>query len=177
MAACRIPLHHGQATDHDKLVKDRAPAEKCAVGHLNMTGEEDVIGHDDTMTEKAVVAQVAPGHEKIVVAYHGVRIFQCGAVDRDMFADRIVAPDAHAGVLPLHLKSQILRIRSQDRPVPDFRPLAEHDTVFQNHVRSDHATRANLRLRPDNRVGPDLDVIRQLSPVGHKRGGMDVHGS
>ena len=140
-----------------------------------MTGEEDVIGHDDTMTKKAVVAQVAPGHEKIVVPHHGVRIFEGGAVDRDMFADRVVAPDPHAGILPLHLKSQILRIRPQDRPVPDLRPLAEHNTVFQNHVGSDHATRADLRLRPDNRVRPNLDVIRQLGPVGHNRGGMDVH--
>ena len=95
-----------------------------------MTGKEDVIGHDNTMTEKAVVAQVTPGHEKIVVAYHGVRIFQGGAVDCDMFADRIVFPDAHAGVLPLHLKSQILRIRPQNRPVPDFRSSAKHHTVL-----------------------------------------------
>jgi hypothetical protein len=139
-----------------------------------MAAQQGVVGNDDVAAEMNIVAEVAAGHEVIVIAHGSGPAGGGGAVDGAELADRIAVSDDD---IPRMIRGmcQMLCRGADDGAVanPIIRP--EPDGADEDRVRLDHATRADLGGAFDANVWADLGIIGNFDVGMKDGGGMDGH--
>ena len=84
-----IARHHGEVADPDELMERGGATNEGLIADHNMSGEEGVVGEDVTMAEAHIVGEMSTSHEEVVVPKSGVAARFRGAIDGDVFAERV----------------------------------------------------------------------------------------
>lgn len=104
--------HHGAGADLYELVDTAHAADDRVVFHSDVAGCSGKAGHDDVVSEIAVVCHMGVCLKHIMRADTGFAVFSRSAVDGDEFAEAVVIADDDRTVFAG--KFQILRIFSDD---------------------------------------------------------------
>jgi hypothetical protein len=89
-----------------------------------------------------------------------------------MLADHVVAADGDSAPDGT-IKTEVLGIRPEDRPVADLAAFAQGHTAHQLGMSADDATPANASARFHDRQGADLDVLADFCARIYNGGGVD----
>ena len=115
------------------------------------------------------MGDMASGHEESVWADDSGLVGLGCPVDGDMLTDHGARPDFNAGN-DLRIKSEILRIPSDDRKMIYFYSVAQHRTAFNDGMCGDGAALAKSDTGLDDGKRADGDLLRE-----HGRG-VDLGG-
>ena len=157
-------------------MKHATAAAKCTVVNGDVAAAQTIIGNDDVVSDGAVVAEMRPDHQKILVPNHGGTAFGAAAMDRAVFAKDVVVSDLN-GCFPLGRERQILWSRSDDATRSDKVPAADRDGSFKHGVRLDDSSSPNGDVRTDHHVRSDFRVGCYLRPRIDDCGWMNVHST
>ena len=153
--------HHAEPSHTQELVKDRAPSEYRSILHLDITGQQTVVGNNDPVADRGVVTEMDADHQEIIVTNSRYAPLLGAAMDRHVFADDIVITDEQL-TLGAGLEIIILRVSTQDGSVPYGIP-STHPDVSRDHSMSldpapftDHGAGLNDGSRPDLHIGGKL---------------------
>ena len=158
------------------LVKNAGAAKKRTVADADMTAEETIVGDDDVVPNFAVVTDVRPGHEKIVVADFGDAALGAAAVDGAMLANHIFVSNRDVG-LAFRRKGKVLRRAAENCAVPDQVGRADRDTGFNDNVRFNGRSFADDDIPADHGVRSDRDVSPDLRRWIDDRRWMNFHST
>ena len=90
-------MNHDESPDVHELVERRATAEKRAVINPNVTGQQTIVRDDDIVADLAIVSDVRPRHQKILVADCRRAALGATAMNSAVFADDVVVADLDLG--------------------------------------------------------------------------------
>jgi hypothetical protein len=107
-------------------MKDAAAAEKCAVVYVNVTAEQTIVGDDRIVSNRAIVAEMRTGHQKIFVADFGRAPFRAPAMDGAVFANDILIADLDPR-FSVWRERNVLRRRANHGAVSDEITSADGD--------------------------------------------------
>ncbi len=158
-----------------------ATGQSSIVGNMHMSTQHDVVGHDDSIADLAIMGNVAAGHQVAIAAQAGDAIFFFGCpIDGNRFAKDITIADDD--LRRRALVTQILRFGADHHPreqmivATENRITGEGDIVFQSrpatnfNVGTDDAMMANsnfiIEFRAgvnDGGMGDDSGHTNQLS--------------
>ncbi len=156
----RAAADHRHLADAAELMHRRQPAHHGMVLHLHVAGQRGDVGHDDAIAERAIVRHVAVGQDGVVRADEGGLAVAGGAVDGDVFAERVVVADFRAGDAALPF--QVLGLESEAGERKNLIVLSEFGVAINDHVRmqpamvSQRDVCADDAIRPDFAIGADL---------------------
>src|SRR5687768_4923819 len=106
----------------------------CTVGDLDMAGQRCGVGHDDLVSELAIVRDVSLSHKQIFVTYTGHATAARGAaMDRNEFANMILFPNLGAGRLATVF--QVLWCKADGYERKDPRIVADLSIAIYNDMR------------------------------------------
>ena len=80
-----------------ELVERGATAEKRAVINPNVTGKQTIVRDDDVVSDDAIVTDMRPRHQKILVADFRRAALGAAAMNSAVFADDVVVADLDLG--------------------------------------------------------------------------------
>src|SRR5579859_7389905 len=177
----RHVLHHLRATanhrhfaDPAKLVDGRQPAYHRVILHHHVARQRRHVRHDDVVAEHAIVRDVAVGQNVIVRADARDLAVTGRAVNRDIFAERVVIADFHArdAALPF----QILRLQPEAREWKNFIPLSQLRVSVNDDVRMQLAAGGQGDMFPDDTIRTDVTTGVDFRPGMNDGSRMD-HGN
>src|SRR6202035_5222074 len=82
-------LCYRESSDAHVLMKHATAAEKRTVADADVATQQTIIRDDDVVSDFAVVTDVRPNHEKIVIADFGDASLSAAAMNRAMLANHI----------------------------------------------------------------------------------------
>src|SRR5690606_25972626 len=151
---------HGPGADVAELMNSGVAAENDAIPHMHVAGDGRVVGHDDVVTDDAIMGDMYIGHQQVVAADGGHATVLHGApMQGAAFANDIVVADDQPGRLTMVFL--VLAILADGGELENPVALADGRRPTDHHVRSNDRSRTNLDIRPDQGPGADLDVISQ----------------
>jgi hypothetical protein len=72
---------------------------------MYMAGQIGGIGHNDIISQPAIVRDVTVSHQKVIISYDShPDVGGCGPVDGHIFPDCIVVPDNNPSLFPLEFQ-------------------------------------------------------------------------
>ena len=128
-----------------------------------MAGERGLVHHDDVVAEKAVMRDVAIGHDEILITKRSGRAFLGAAVDGDELPDDILRTDLGKGRLALI--GEILGFMTNHGihvdcvVIPKFGPAGEVNAGQDLVVGADLDPVFDDDVRADRVIDPDLDML------------------
>src|SRR5438094_6689738 len=158
------------------MVRCRTAAEKCAIIHLNKTGQQTIVRDDDVVSDPAIVAYVGSSHQKILVAEFRRASFRRAAMNGAVLADNVVVADLNFGC-SLGRKRNILWRGADHRAVANEITVTNLNFSFDDDVRlndrfvSDHYLRSNPGKRSDFYI-----IFDSRSRIDN-RSGMNLRGA
>ena len=165
---------HGQRADATELVHPRAAGEIRPIADGDVAGQHDVIRDDHLVADAAVVGDVGVDHQQAVVADGRLRIGGKGAMDGDVFADRVVAADDHvAGVFR---RMDVLGHSAEHRAVADAAVFTEDCAALDRHAAFQDAPGADYGLRFHHAEGADFHIRAKHRFRANQRQRVDTHG-
>lgn len=88
----------GMSSDTDELVNRAESADDSPLFDSDVSGERGGVGHDDVVSDEAIVSDVGIGHDEAVTAdLRELAALNCAAVDGDVFTDFVVIANFEAG--------------------------------------------------------------------------------
>lgn len=149
--------NHGAGTDLDELVKAAHAADDRMVFDSDMTCRAREGGHDDVVTEAAVMCDMGIGLQHIVRADACLAVFSGRSVNSDVFTEKIVIADDDGAVFVC--KFQILRVFSNDRMRIDVIFFTHADILRDDSMRSDDGAFADLAVFSDVGISTDDYIL------------------
>jgi hypothetical protein len=150
----------GVSSDRDPLVDAHFLADGDVGGDVHMAGEHRQDAERDPVAESAVVGDVGPLVEAIVVADPGhAAVFLGAAVDRHPLGDGVVVADLDASRLTV--VGDVLGSPSDRHEWTDRVVLTQLDDPHQADVAGQSSASADPHLRADHATGPDLRLLAQ----------------
>ena len=153
-------------------MKDGSSTQHDIIPHLDIPGQQAVIGNDGAISDAAVVSQMDSSHQHVVIAHPRRRAFGGSSVDRDIFPDDIVVSDDH---LTYHgvVVGEILRCGTDHGAVTNEISISEGDPIRQDDARLDGAVIPNANPFLNNGKGADNNIFSKDGLGAHKCGGMN----
>ena len=156
----RTASDHGEAADAHELVYPAERGDIGLIGDLDVAGELTGVGNGDAAADAPVVADVAVGHEQIVVTDARDAFFLgAGAVDGDEFTKTVAGADLKTRRLAA-IGTVLGREAERDMRGEDIAG-AQRQWAFEHGMRADHAVVADPHMGADNGVGADLDALAE----------------
>ena len=152
--------HHGAGADFYELVDAAHAADDCVVFHDDVAGRAGKAGHDDVVSEIAVVCHMGVCLKHIMRADTGFAVFSRGTVDGDEFAEAVVVADDDCTVFVG--KFQILRIFTDDG-VRIYMIIFPHAYVSRNdRMGADNGAFADFTVGTDDGIGFDNHIFMKF---------------
>src|SRR5579864_261041 len=137
-----------------------------------MPAHQAAVGQDATVADRAIVADVAVGHEKVVIADRGPHGMRCAAMDGYLFAKDVEIADF--GGSGLIVVFEVLRLFSQHGAgVNHVSPAHGQRTAYKS-MGPQNAIRANGYLPFDDGMSADYDAVGQFRFRGYDGRRMDA---
>jgi hypothetical protein len=92
---------------------DASSSEKRVRSDLDVATEQRAVGDNDTLSDRAVVADVTADHQQASVTDFSAHVATCTAMNGDVLAEHRMRADAHEGA-DASVEMLILRIVSDD---------------------------------------------------------------
>src|SRR5437667_381930 len=127
------------------------PAEIRLLMNEHVAGQLRAAGDRDASGDAAVVADVHVGHQVVVIPDLRDLPFSVAPVHRDVFAERILAADAHEASLAC--EPAVLGFFPQDHADAETVALPEGHAGFHHAMRSDDRVIADDHAGLDDRIG------------------------
>src|SRR6266536_1884230 len=153
-------MHRGQAADHGIIFDD------------DMARQGGDVGHDHVIAQGDIVRDVGIGQDVIGRTHSRHLALARGAMDRYMFAERVVV--ANFGVSRSSLPFQVLCFQPETGERKYFVPPAEGRVSFHDDMRVQPATRTQYDTLADNAIRSNLAVIADYR-LGMNDGGRMDH--
>src|SRR6266851_1971941 len=154
----RHAADHGVLADTHVLVDGAKPAENGILLDDNMTRDRRIVRHDHVIGNLTVMGDVRADHEKAVVADPRDHTPPGRpGVHRNMFANRVVAPDHKLGLFtPIF---EILRFEPDRGKGKDARALADDRPAVNDRMRAEGDPSGERDVLADNAIGSDDDIL------------------
>jgi len=164
----RLTADHRERADANELVRARRSGNKGASTDRNVSGEHDVVRHNDFVGDSAVVRDVRVRHQHAVVADDG-RVFDAHrAVNRNVFANDAAVADNDAAAVFV-AQSDALREPADRRALENMVVFTDNDAFFDRNARFENAAVADRRAVFDDAKRADLDVSADFRVLADKR--------
>ena len=135
----------------------------------HMARHLDAVRHHDAIAQLTVVAEMAVGHQQIVITDSGLFALIGGSVDRDALADGVVISDHH--LRGRTFVFQILGFLSQAGTWIDLVVLSDDQTPIKNGIGANPGVSTNLHIGPHHGAGTDHHASRKLGArIDHSEG-------
>ncbi len=144
--------------------------------HVNVAAEHRVVGHEDPVTEDAIVGDVNVDHQVVVRADASDTLFLItAAMYCDCLAEHVVIADLDPGGLPLVRVHPGVHRRS---PRTDERRYSLAECRVAQHASMGDQARApaDLHVGTDHAVRPDLDIVGDVGTGVDARSVRDHRG-
>lgn len=152
--------HHGAGADFYELVDTAHAADDRVVFHSDVAGCSGKAGHDDVVSEIAVVCHMGVCLKHIMRADTGFAVFSRSTVDGDEFAEAVVIADDDRTVFAG--KFQILRIFADDG-VRIHMIVFPHAYVFRNdRMGADYGAFADFTVGTDDGIRFDNYIFMKF---------------
>ena len=145
--------YHGAGTDLDELVDAAHAADDGVVFYGDVACYAGEAGHDDVVSEVAVMGYVGVSLQHIVGTDAGFAVFAGGAVDGHVFADQVVVADDYGAVFVTEL--EILGVFPDDGMGVNVVFFSHAYVLGDDGVGADDGAFADFTVFTDNRIGPD----------------------
>jgi hypothetical protein len=138
-------------TNATELVRGCKPAEDRPIAYMHVPGNRCIVREDRIVTDLTVMGYMGVGHDPVVIANtRNALVLHGSTVDRARLANRIAIPDHQLRRLTSILL--VLRVVTNRRELKNVIILADHGGAFDNGVRFDPSSGANLNISADNHV-------------------------
>ena len=165
----------------DELVNAQHAPNHGPIADHHVAGHGHPVGDHDPITEVAVVAQVAVGHQQVATADAGLLAIGRGPIDRHAFADAVVVANHHLGGGAVVL--EVLGFEANAGPGENAVAAAHMHPAINHHMGTNAGASTDCHLRANDRIGADVDPSAQFGLGIDHGGGMDprldrgtVHG-
>jgi hypothetical protein len=139
-------MHGGQSANHGKIAD------------AHMAAKSRVIGHDNSISNLAVMGNMAGHHEQPIIANPRFHAAAFGAwIHGYMFADRIILSDNQAGIFTMVF--QILRRMPYGCKGENPSSFADCRLPFNDDMRMQNHVIAKNGMLSDNGVWSDPDIF------------------
>ena len=147
----RVMVNRDRTTDCDRI------------RNVDMPAQHGAVGHDQVITDLAIMGNMHTSHQKAVITKLGDPVFLFArAIDRDTFADRIVIANQNTG--SASTETDILGFTTNDGARMDMIMTAHDDSSLDHHVAFKGCIVPNLHIGTDVAERTNLDVITEFSP-------------
>ena len=154
-------------------MKDRASPENHIVADLDIAGQQAVIGDHGAVSDIAVVTEMSPGHQHVVIADACGRPLGGSPVNGDIFPEDVVITYNHPAPR-LGAMSEILRRGTDDGTIADQIPRPQSNMTREDGAGLDGAVVADDHIRFDDGTGTDGDTLAKRCPGVDNCSGVDV---
>ncbi len=137
-----------QTADHDVILHQHVPGKRPAIAEDNLTSHLTVVRH--VRVREKVAVRPDPRYATVI----GRR------VDGNMLAEHIIGTDLKVTLAALVL--QILRLQADARERVKLAPRPDRGQTVEDHVRMQPALVAEIHIRSDDAVGPNLATVANL---------------
>ena len=166
----------GTAADHRQFadaaeLMDRRDADDRMIFHRDVAGQGCAVRHDDVAADDAIVRDVTVG-QNVIMRTDARRVAVTGgAVNGDVFAQRVMVADFGAGDAALPF--QILRLQSDAGERKNFISFPQPGVPVNDHVRMQPAIVAERDVLADDAIRPDFTTGTDLRLGVNDGGGMN----
>src|SRR4030042_5533264 len=88
------PADKGVSPDPDVFMDGNDATDDGVISYLDMPPQHRIAGHDDAISEATIMRDMGIGHNKVIIAEHGLSIAEGGTtVYGHILPDDIVVPD------------------------------------------------------------------------------------
>ena len=177
--------HEAVAADRGEVMHRNGARERGMIVNVNVSCQQGIVGNDDVVAQLTIVGNVGACHQEVVITdmSDALFLFRC-PVDGRALADNIVVADDHFGIATGI--ADVLRLTADHRVGVNVIVATDGDITHQGHVVFQLCSASDAHLRPDNAIGPDLDVIVDFGTrvngcvfgkiIGHGRDSFTVIG-
>ena len=145
--------HHGAGADFYELVDSAHAADDGMAFHRYVAGCAGETGHDDVVSEIAVMGHMGIGLEHIIGADPCFTVFAGGSVDGYIFTNQVMVSNDYGAVFIV--KFEILRVFADDCMGINMVFLS-HTHIFGNdRVSADDGAFSDFTVLADDRIGLD----------------------
>ncbi len=153
--------HEAVTAKRSVMMHSHSAADGHGVRNVNVTSKHGSIGHDQLVTDLAIMGNMNASHQKTPITQLGDPIFFFARpIDRDALADRIVITDQDTRSTAA--VTDVLRFTADHRPRMNMVVVPHNDTTFDHHVALEFCIIANLYVRPDVTERTDLDIVPEF---------------
>ena len=164
----RPQRRHAVGADAAKLMRHGKTAQHGVIADRNMAREAGAVGENSVVADLAIVREVAIRHDEIVVTQaRDPAARHRAAVEGTVLTDNVAVADVEARGLALVV--QMLRRFAQRDELVDAVVAPDAGRSIDDGMRANPRTLADLDIRPDNAVGPDLDILGNMRLRVHDR--------
>jgi hypothetical protein len=142
--------------DAAELVDTRQGRNECPVLYLDVSRQIRMIGEYDTVTDMAIVGDMTPHHEEIVVPDDGAASGLKSAVDRNVLANCIFGADDRPA--RFRRSPQVLRHSSDNGGLENVIQVAEHRSLLDDYARFQYTSVPYAGFLLDNAIRADCDI-------------------
>ena len=161
LATAGKSAQQSKSANSHKLMDGCVACEVNIVGEDRMSTDHGTIGKEAVIADLAIMSDVCVGHQVVVVADPGHPGFGGSPMDRDKLTKCIIVADFNTGGLAL--VAMVLGRFPQNTMTEDLVIATHGQGAKEMSAGSDHTTGPYLDLALNNHMGPNLDIICQLS--------------
>ena len=153
--------HEAVTAKRSVMMHSDSAADGHGVRNVDVTSKHGSIGHDQLVTDLAIMGNMNASHQKTPITQLGDPIFFFArSVDRDALADRVVVADQDTRSTAA--VTDILRFTADHRSGMNMIVVSHNDTTFDHHVALEFCIIANLGVRTDVTKRTDLDIVPEF---------------
>ena len=166
-----VTADQAMASDFDELMNADHTTQDRKIFNLDMSGQIDRIGHDDIVSEQAIVGDVAVGHQEAIASDDCFPVRLGAAVDRDKFADHGALADF--GGCRFTAKFEVLGYFADNAVMQNGAIGSQTGAGQQGHKTADVAMVTDNHIIGNPAIWTNGDIFADLSVRIKKRCGMN----